>query len=432
MLFAGLSRGTSAARDDSPSSQRAGSSKSAGGRHSRGFRISDAAIALTVAVVSRLAIFAVGYKYVAVRHGGHPAAHTLVQRLTSPWDIKDGGLFISIARGGYTRPHSPAFFPGYPLALRGAATLTGGNYPVAGVLLSLLCYAGAMLLLYRLVAAELGTRTAALTVAFISVFPTALSFSLVYSESLFLLLTLASFTFARKDRWLLAGLAGMLAVATRSSGLVLLPALLVLFARRRGWTWRRGWWRGLRDVRLAPLLLIPVGLLAYMAYLWQIRGDPLAFSAAEHSYWGRSLAWPTVDPVRSFHATVTAIHTVTQHRHGWQAALLPRLGDHDPLLTIFGFGTLVLVIGCIVGGWRRLAPEYTIYAIGSVLVPLLYPSTVRPLYSFPRLVLVAFPLFMVLGLATRKRPVLAWILIACSFIGMLWLTRVFVLGLPVI
>jgi hypothetical protein len=411
---------------------RPGRPNTAGGRNPRRLLSADAVIALTVAAVSRLAIFAVGYKYVALRRGGRPVAHTIAQRLTAPWNIKDGGSFISIARSGYTRPHSPAFFPGYPLALRAAATLTGGNYPVAGVLLSLLCYAVAMFLLYRLVAAELGTRTAALTVAFISVFPTALSFSLVYSESLFLLLSLAAFTFARKERWLLAGLAGMLAVATRSSGLVLLPALLVLFARRRGWTWRHGWWHGLRDVRLAPLLLIPIGLAAFMAYLWQVRGDPLAFSAAEHSYWGRSLAWPTVDPLRSFRATVTAIHTLSVHQNGLRTLLLPKLGSHDPLLTVFGFATLVLALGCIVGGWRRLAREYTVYAIGSVLVPLLFPSTVRPLYSFPRLIVVAFPLFMVLGLATSKRPVLAWVLIACSFGGMLWLTRVFVLGLPVV
>jgi hypothetical protein len=37
---------------------------------------------------------------------------------------------------------------------------------------------------------------------------------------------------------------------------------------------------------------------------------------------------------------------------------------------------------------------------------------------------------MVLGSATRKRPRLAWALIACSFVGMLWLTRTFALDIP--
>jgi hypothetical protein len=65
-----------------------------------------------------------------------------------------------------------------------------------------------------------------------------------------------------------------------------------------------------------------------------------------------------------------------------------------------------------------------------MLVPLLFPSSRRALYSFPRFVGVIFPLFMVLGLLTRRRPVLAWVLIGCSFVGLLWVTRLFALDLP--
>lgn len=429
MPLAASSQASSASRSSStPPAAR--SDKAAATRtRSRGRLLTpDAAVALAVAFVSRVAVFAAGYEVVA-RHHAH-AHGTTLQRLVQALAAKDGGSFISIARTGYTRPNSPSFFPGYSLALRAAATLTFGHYAAAGVWLSLLCYAAAMVLLYRLTAAEFDSRTAMLTVAFISVFPVALSFSLVYSESLFLLLTLAAFTFARREHWLLAGLAAMLAVLTRSSGLVLLPALVVLFARQRGWTWRHGWWRGMRDAKFASLLLIPAGLLAYMAYLWQRRGDPLAFSTAERTHWGRSLAWPLVDPVRAYRATVTAIHTISVHTNGLRPLLLPTTWSHPVVVTIFGFATLVLVLGCIVGSWRRLAPELTVYAAGSVLVPLLFPSSLRPLYSFPRLILVAFPLFMVLALATRKRPLLAWILLACSFAGMLWLTRTFVLGIP--
>lgn len=81
-------------------------------------------------------------------------------------------------------------------------------------------------------------------------------------------------------------------------------------------------------------------------------------------------------------------------------------------------------------GWRRLAPAYTLFAVVSVLIPLCFPTRLHPLYSFPRFTVVIFPLFMALAYATRKRPVLAWVLIACSFVGMMWLTRTFVLGIP--
>ena len=297
------------------------------------------------------------------------------------------------------------------------------------MLLSLACYAAAMVLLYRLAAAEFDTRTAALSVAFISVFPTAVSFGVVYSESLFLLLCLAAFVFGRRDNWALAGLAGLLAVATRSSGLVLAPALLVLYAQQRGWSLADVSLRR-RDARLAWLLLVPAGLAAFMAYLWWRRGNPLAFSAAEHAHWGRALAWPWLDPLRGLHASLTALRVLHVHRAGLARLLLPVRGVPDPLLTLLGFATLAAVVVLVAAAWRRLPPAYTVFAVASVLVPLLFPSSQRALYSFPRFAGVIFPLFMVLGLGTRRRPVLAWILVGCSFVGLLWVTRLFALDLP--
>ena len=55
----------------------------------------------------------------------------------------------------------------------------------------------------------------------ISVFPVAFVFSFIYSESLFLLVTLTAFYYARRGSWALAGAAGLMATLTRSSGLLL-------------------------------------------------------------------------------------------------------------------------------------------------------------------------------------------------------------------
>jgi Gpi18-like mannosyltransferase len=48
-----------------------------------------------------------------------------------------------------------------------------------------------------------------------------------YTESLFLALSLASFYFARKGKWLTCGSLAALGAATRVNGIVLLPALIV-------------------------------------------------------------------------------------------------------------------------------------------------------------------------------------------------------------
>jgi len=144
--------------------------------------------------------------------------HGLLKRVLEPWAHWDGVWFIRIAADGYgAHAQSQAFFPLYALLVRGVALLTGHYYVVAGLVVSLVCYAGAMVVLFRLARELLGPRVALWSVVFISFFPTALFFQAVYSESLFLLLTLLSFWWARRGRWALAGVAGLLAVLTRST-----------------------------------------------------------------------------------------------------------------------------------------------------------------------------------------------------------------------
>ena len=85
---------------------------------------------------------------------------------------------------------------------------------------------------------RLGAKSALWTVVFLSVFPTAFFFQAIYSESLFLLLSVACFLAARRGRWALAGAAGFLASLTRNTGLLLAraPRLDVVgAAARRPW-----------------------------------------------------------------------------------------------------------------------------------------------------------------------------------------------------
>ncbi|HEV2061475.1 MAG TPA: mannosyltransferase family protein, partial [Solirubrobacteraceae bacterium] len=111
----------------------------------------------------------------------------------------DSVWFLEIARDGYDRAHDAAFFPLYPLLVR-----LGGGSVLAGAVLSLACFAAALWLLHRLVALDFGERVARLCVLLVAVFPGAFFFSAVYSESLFLLLSVAAVYGARTGRWELA------------------------------------------------------------------------------------------------------------------------------------------------------------------------------------------------------------------------------------
>ena len=159
--------------------------------------------------------------------------------LVAPLKGKDAMWFTAIAQHGYgPNLYRTAFFPLYPLMLRAVGVLLGHDYWVAGIVVSLACYAGAMFVLYRLTAEEYDARTGAITVVLISVFPTAFVFNFIYSESLFLLLGVLAFYCARHEKWAIAGVAGFLAVLTRSTGVALFLPLLVMFAKQRNWTWR--------------------------------------------------------------------------------------------------------------------------------------------------------------------------------------------------
>jgi hypothetical protein len=71
-----------------------------------------------------------------------------------------------------------------------------------------------------------------------------------------------------------------------------------------------------------------------------------------------------------------------------------------------------VAVAMLVACWRRLPAAYTLYAVAALLVPLLYSTEARPLYSVPRFVVVIFPLFMATAAALLPRPVRRWLLVA--------------------
>ena len=214
-----------------------------------------------------------------------PIARVLRQEVLTA----DVNWYIGIAEHGYEHmpfnsdvPRNWAFFPLFPLLLRLAAFVTG-EFVITGIALSHICFLLALFLLHR-VALLFGFSAddADRSLFYLAVFPTSYFFSLPLPESLFLMLTIASFFFAKSERWLLAGLFGALASATRTTGVLLLPALAVLY-------WEM--YRPLRSIRTwrkdgLALLLVPAGLLSFMIYLHLITGNALAFKGAMAA-WGR-------------------------------------------------------------------------------------------------------------------------------------------------
>lgn len=381
--------------------------------------------ALGVAVVSRFFIFAVGFlarSTLPVRlHRAHPPLQYrgALGRLLNGWTNWDAGFYLSIAHHGYARPGSAAFFPLYPLIVHLFAG-TGMRYTPAGIVVSLACFVAGSMLLYRLTAETLGSRTAVWTVVFLSIAPTSFFFQAIYTESLFLLLSVALFFFAVHHRWVAAGLMGLLATLTRSSGVVLVVPLALFYLQSLDWQWRR--------IRAGILsaLLVPCGLLIYMSYLWSVHGDPLLFAKAEHR-WHRYFALPYVAVWQSV-SDAGYFGTARVLAHAGVAHLSGRLAQtNGGTANLTNLAVLLIAAGLIALGWRRLTAPYNVYAVFALIFVLFSPAAGQPLDSLPRFVLVVFPLFMALAACTERRPLIRTLVVSLCLVGLVYLTCRFVL-----
>ncbi|MEJ7783254.1 MAG: mannosyltransferase family protein [Solirubrobacteraceae bacterium] len=330
--------------------------------------------------------------------------------LVAPAARWDATWFLEIANDGYADTAHAAFFPLYPLLAR-AAGLVFGSALVGGILVSFAAGTVALAVLHRLAVLELGADAARAAVWLLACFPAAFFLSAVYSESLFLALSLGSVYAARTGRWGWAGTLGGMAALTRSAGVVLLVALAVLW-----WTHSE---RRPRD--LLGLALLPAGLAAYCVGLALGGLDGLApFDAQEQ--WFRHFAGPFVG---AWDGTVAAWDGARQLLSGSRTPVYFEQAGGDPYVNAAHnlelFATLVVIVPMLVGALRRLPLAHGLYALAALALPLSYPVEPQPLMSLPRFALVLYPLFLWLGWwAARGRvrlPVLAALFLGLQALG---------------
>jgi Mannosyltransferase (PIG-V) len=347
--------------------------------------------------------------------------HGWLGNLLNTWAHWDGAWYIKIAAAGYADADgSTAFFPLYPLLIRWIGVVLNGNLEVAGIVISLVCYAASVWLLYRLVAADFGHKVAVRSVVYLSLFPTAFFFQAVYTESLFLLLSLACFWWAREGRWRLSGLAGLLAALTRSTGILLLVPMAVYYYQRRGWRLRR------TDADVANLLMVAEGLLVWMTYLSVTFGKPLLFAHVQEQ-WRRAFLWPNFTIARALEGGIEGLRQLLSRQYidlYWQV-----LNPHDAYsvatANLIGLASLVVALLCLFYAARRLPPAYSLYGAAAALFPLFFPARFVPLLSYPRFILVAFPLFIAMAAFTRDKPRAHAAITVTMLLGSVALTAMF-------
>lgn len=334
---------------------------------------------------------------------------TVFGRTDPFWDALaryDSGWYFQIARFGYH--YTPggrdtiAFFPVYPLLMRHVGRLFGpapSDLYVGGVVVSWLAFALALVGLYKLAKLDLSRRRAARALMLLSVFPFAYFFGAVYTEATFLAAVVWAFYGFRTRHWILGGVCGAIATATRVNGILMWPALAWIV-----WStvWRRAAAASDTDPpssasaaaavvtsrerlrALVGLCLVPCGIGAYSWFVYTLSGNPLEWAATVQR-WGY---YPGGQPW-------LALIRLAER-------LLVRPGEYltsEPMAlydTLNGLSGLLLVAS-IPFVWYRLGTAYGLFLATNLWLPL----SSGQYEGVGRYCTVLFPFFIAAALLPR-------------------------------
>lgn len=300
-----------------------------------------------------------------------------------PWQAaflnNDSGWYLNIAENGYPRAEGPAdlgccddscfhqspwaFMPVFPAAIAGVAAITGLDVRDAAILLAVLLSLAMVAAFYHFAKwyFQGDDDQAFIASILLLLFPFHYFFHTAYTESLFLLLLMASLYGASSGRFALASLAFSLLIVTRPNGLATGPAVAVaVLAFLRAGSNRR-------DVLKAlAWAIVPIAVFGTYLYYSTIRtGDILAFVTAQRGWCKESMP-------------------------PWQALFQ---GDSlfNVLNSAYTLGFIALAAAML---FMRRIPLWVHFLVWpGIILPLAAGSVV----SMPRYLSVLFPFFLVMG-----------------------------------
>lgn len=357
------------------------------------YRLTPALQALVLILVAGsfvTAVASLGYLLLPSRFSPSPYVPTPYHHNFLLWSAAnfDGEHYLRIARDGYQTvlgQSEYAFFPLLPLLLN-LLSRTGLDLYLAARLVTLASLWG-FVTLVLIWAKRYLARPQGLA-ALILLSPGAIFLFSIYTEPLFLLLTVLTFYFAQRKEWGKSLLATALATATRVNGIFLVVYLFCQLPKGK------------------PRALLGMsGLVAYMTYLYLQTGNPLAWYSAQAG-WGKA----------------TATYPWTTLISYLQALTVNFVPDLTHLVVGFEVAVTVILIYLLLRAWRdsRFDLALKLYLAGNLALPLATGS----LGSMPRFALTLFPLFLViprLSLVSR-RTIYTLFLFGCM-LGIILFTR---------
>jgi hypothetical protein len=315
-------------------------------------------------------------------------AVNLITGVLTSWD---GLWYLEIVRQGYPRsiPDNityfqeearAAFFPVYPFLVRVFDVVFPGGDTLAALGANLILGAVAVVLV-GLLAMRLtdDAEVAARAMVLFAVFPGSFVLSFAYSEATLIVLVAACLILLLDERWLLAGLVGALATATRPNGLAVVAACVVasIIAIRA----RRDY------ASLAAPLISPLGFVGFQIFLASHTDERAPWFRVQREAWaeGTSFGATAVNNTLSF--------------------LSSPLSSPTDALTAVSMFALVAAAWC---AWKHRLPLPILAYVVVVVLFMLLPETVT---ARPRFVFTAFPLVIPVAAWWPRRDRIGWELV---------------------
>ncbi len=307
-----------------------------------------------------------------------------------PYYRWDSFWYTSISRHGYTfsesKNSSIAFFPLYPMVIKGAHYVSGVREDKLSFGLNVIFSFLATLYLYRLMRMDYCEKKSLAVIAVFLSFPPTYFFLSGYPDILFTLLAIVSLYFGRKKQWGRAGIAAGLLAITKPYGIFMLPVLGLEYLWSHDWNIKIL----LKKIDWLPLMLPTLSFGGFILFNYLKFHNPIAFLEAQQT-WGRTLSNPAAALFEEAKYYLFSGNILT--------------GSNFPY--VIYLGSFIFSIAAFVLAYSRVRKTYLFFSALLLLSALLTGT----LTSWGRYMLLGFPVLIgpALYLAEKKRTFLVYI-----------------------
>lgn len=302
----------------------------------------------------------------------HP--QTFLDFTMAAWNRWDAPHYLYIAQHWYTNIGDEAnfivFFPLYPSIVKALSFIA--DPVISGIIISSTFFILGSYYFYELIKIDYSEKIARWAVIAMAIFPTSYFFNAPYTESLFLFIFATSLYAARKNNWIIAGLATALGCITRPFGILLLPAILV------------EWWVSKdRDWRQVPIIILPstVTILFYLYLNKIIYGNIFEFRNILADHWQKHFMSPIASIMDTWRIAFSGGLNSFVIMVGWAEAI-----------------TITLSWILIPFAFKYLRKSWAVYYTLSII---LFSST-SFILSTPRYLLSIPPIFVLIAIAEKN------------------------------